>query len=109
MTVDEYFDQLASPVREVAEQLRSLVVETDSRMTEQIKWNVPVYSIRKNICSIIAHKKHVNLQIFQGGNIKDAKDLDGAGKDMRHIKFHSIENVKNIDVQKYLKQAIKLD
>jgi len=109
MSVDKYIDQLKPPMREIVEKLRSIVKSTDSRITEQIKWNVPVFSISKNICSIIVHKQYVNFQIFQGGNLKDANELEGTGKAMRHIKLYSLEDVKKGQIQKYLKQAIQLD
>lgn len=59
--------------------------------------------------SIMAHKKHVNFQIFQGAHIKDAKRLVGTGKDMRHLKFSTLKEVTAADVEKYLKQAVELD
>jgi len=109
MTVDEYIDALESPQREITQKLRSIIKETDDEISEQIKWKAPVYSLNRNICSIIAHKKHVNLQLFQGASIKDAKQLEGTGKDMRHIKFSTASEVKKADVQRYLNQALELD
>ena len=109
MTVDEYIDALESPQREIAQKLRSIILETDSKLSEQIKWNAPVYSLNRNICSIIAHKQHVNLQLFQGASIKDAKQLEGTGKDMRHIKFSTATEIKKTDIQRYLNQVLEHD
>jgi hypothetical protein len=55
---------------------------------------------------IMAHSKHVNFQIFQGAHIKDAEELEGTGKDMRHLKFTALDE---INVEKYLEQAVELD
>lgn len=109
MTVDEYIDALESPLREITEKLRSIIRETDDEIPEQIKWNVPVYSLNRNICSIVAHKKHVNFQLFLGGSLKDAKQLEGTGKDMRHKKYFMESEVKKSDVQRYLNQALELE
>lgn len=109
MNADEYVDALDSPLKEISEELRRIVMSYSENIKEEMKWNVPTYSINKNICSIIAHKKHVNLQIFRGAHIKDARELEGSGKDMRHLKFSTLGDVAQADVGKYLEQAIKLD
>ena len=109
MSVDEYVGNLASPQREISEKLRNIIKDTDNNLIETIKWNTPVYTLNKNICSIVAHKNHVNLQIFQGGNIKDHKKLQGTGKNMRHLRFLSTNDVEKNSIQRYLKQAIVLD
>ncbi|MET0043896.1 MAG: hypothetical protein ABW100_10290, partial [Candidatus Thiodiazotropha sp. 6PLUC3] len=54
--------------------------------------------MKKNICSIIAHKKHVNFQIMQGAHLKDAQELEGTGKDMRHININMTPN-QNINMK----------
>lgn len=110
MNAEHYVDKLDSPMKEIARELRKIIINYSSDLNEAIKWNVPTYSINnKNICSIMAHKAHVNFQIFRGAHIKDVRELQGTGKDMRHIKFMNIGDVKRTDVEKYLGQAIGLD
>ncbi len=109
MNVGEYVNSIDDPMKEIVEKLRRAVKGTSKKLKEEIKWNVPTYSINKNICSIMAHKNHVNLQIFQGAKIKDANKLEGSGKGMRHIKYKHVNEVKITEIKKYLKQAIELD
>lgn len=109
MNVDKYFDKLDPPVNDISLELRRLVLETLPEVREELKWNVPTYSMSKNICSIMAHKKHVNLQLFQGAHIEDSNLLEGAGKDMRHLKYFSVDEIEGDIVRKCLKQALKLD
>lgn len=109
MDVDKYIGKLDPPLKAIVQELRKIITNLSSDMKEEIKWNVPTYSINKNICSVMAHKKHVNLQIFLGAHIKDAQELDGAGKDMRHLKFSALNEVEEEKISKYLKQAIQLD
>jgi hypothetical protein len=109
MNAEEYFDQLDSPIKEISMELRRIVLTFSPQLKEELKWNVPTYSMNKSICSIMAHKKHINLQIFQGAHIKDAQQLEGTGKDMRHVKFSTFNDIGGVDVQKYLKQAVELD
>ena len=109
MTAEQYVGKLDSPLKEIVKELRKIVMNHSSDIKEEMKWNVPTYSINKNICSIMAHKKHVNFQIFRGAHIKDAKELEGTGKDMRHLKFSTLGEVEEAKMEKYLKQAIELD
>jgi hypothetical protein len=76
---------------------------------EELKWNVPTYSLSKNICSIMAHKKHVSFQIFQGAHIEDSQLLVGTGNDMRHLKYVSLDEINKDVIEKCLKQAVKID
>lgn len=109
MKVDEYIDGLKSPMKEISKELRRIVIALPFELKEEIKWGVPTYTMKKNICSIMAHKNHVNFQIMQRAHLEDAHKLEGAGKDMRHLKFSTIREVKESAVEKYLKQAINLD
>ena len=109
MNTDEYVDKLDPPLKEIVNELRKIVTNYSSDIKEEIKWNVPTYSIHKNICSIMAHKEHVNFQIFRGAHIRDAQKLEGTGKDMRHLKLYAVGEVEEASVEKYLKQAIALD
>ena len=89
--------------------LRELIHSSSKEIKEEMKWNVPTYSINKNICSIMAHKHHVNFQIFQGANLKDSKLLYGTGKNMRHLRYENIEQVDLKIVKKIIEQAINED
>ncbi len=89
--------------------LRELIKDSSKEIKEEMKWNVPTYSINKNICSIMAHKHHVNFQIFQGANLKDSKLLSGTGKNMRHLRYESIEQVDIKIIKNIIEQAMSED
>lgn len=109
MSAEKYIEKLDSPIKEIVIELRAIVNSSSEYLLEAIKWNVPTYSINANICSIIAHKRHVNLQVFRGAHIEDVNLLDGAGKDMRHIKYSTLDDIDSDMVKKILSQAIALD
>lgn len=109
MNADEYFERLDSPMKEISNELRRIITSFSSELKEVMKWKVPTYSIKKNICSIMAHKEYVNFQFMQGAHLKDAQELEGTGKDMRHMKFFSPDEVEPEKVEKFLTQAIELD
>ena len=107
--VESYISSIDDKLTPIVVELRQLIKSASSEFTEEIKWNVPTYSINKNICSIMAHKKHVNLQLFRGGDIEDAEILLGSGKAMRHLKFEALSDVEAAIVSKVIKQAIAVD
>ncbi len=109
MNTDLYISQLAPPVRDITQALCRIIRESPGGLTEQIKWSVPVFSNNRNICSVIAHTSHVNLQFFQGAHIAAAMDLEGTGRDMRHLKFRKIEDIQEQAIVRYLQQAIEYD
>jgi len=107
--LEDYFLCQHSPLKEVALRLRDIVKAASRDFDEQLKWRVPTYSINKNICSIIVHKHHVNLQLMQGAMLEDSDLLEGSGKGMRHLKFKQVDDIKKDVVTKLLKQAIDQD
>ena len=74
--------------------LREIILSSSRSIREQYKWSQPTYGINKDIRSIMAHKKHVNLQVFHQVEIEDAEHLVGTGKSMRHLKFEKHSDVK---------------
>ena len=107
--VTTYIESIDDNLQPVVVKLRKIIKAVSENFNEEIKWGVPTYSINKNICSIIAHKKHVNLQIFQGKKLKGSSLLTGTGKSMRHLKFESVADVNLGPVKKILYQAVELD
>ena len=103
--VQSYITSVDGNLKPIVEKLRGLLNSISENFTEGIKWNVPTYSINKNICSIMVHKKHVNLQIFRGAELEDAALLLGSGKGMRHLRFESLGDVEENIVRKLVKQG----
>jgi len=108
MNVEQYVDALEEPMKAIVQKLRLAVKNVSSEFVEEIKWKVPTYSLEKNICSIMSHKKHVNLQIFQGANIRDASELLGSGKGMRHLRYENVAEVNEEDVARFVEQALDI-
>jgi hypothetical protein len=107
--VDSYIQSVEDNLKPIVKKLRGAIKDCSGVIKEEMKWNVPTYSINKNICSIMAHKYHVNFQIFQGANLKDSKLLYGTGKNMRHLRYENIEQVDVTIINKIIEQAIMKD
>jgi hypothetical protein len=59
--------------------LRKLIHEASSELTEDWKWDTPVFACKGNVVAIGAFKDHVRLNFFKGASLADPKKLFNAG------------------------------
>lgn len=61
------------------------------------------------MCSLVAHKQYINLQVWGGASLKYPRGLlTGTGKEMRHIKVASAADVDQKYIADIVKQAARL-
>ena len=107
--VEEVIDNWPEPQRGIGRSLREIVLDAGDRLQEQIKWGAPTFVGTKNVCNLICHKDHVNLQLFEGARLEDPEGvLEGTGKSMRHIKFRTRDDVRRPLIERLVRQAIEL-
>lgn len=64
---------------------------------------------RGAFCYIAAYSRHVNLGLYNGAELPDPHGvLKGTGKQMRHIRFDSAEDLRHSYLRGYLRSAIEL-
>jgi len=107
--VDQYIDSVHEDMRPIVVALRSIIVGASGDFVEEIKWKALTYSLNKMVCSIMVHKNHVNLQLFQGAKIQSVDKLIGTGKNMRHIKFSHLSDLDTSAATKIIEEVIELD
>ena len=97
------------PQRSAAQRIREIILDPDIGLEEGLKWNWPTYFDDSNVCSIMCHKDHINLQFFRGADLEDPENiLEGTGKSMRHIKIYKTDEVDSEVIGRYLKEAAGL-
>lgn len=111
MKVDEYIEKLGFPRKEICIKLREILLKTYPDIIEEMKWGVPTY-LRDDGGQLepkyyfVALKDKVNLGFSIKGLSKDQIDLlDGTGKEMRHIKIFSTDDLDEERVVKLLEMA----
>ncbi len=70
--------------------LRQWIHEADPEITEDWKWDTPIFVRGGNICGLGCFKDHVKLHFFKGASLPDPDGLFNAGLDakaMRAIDF----------------------
>jgi len=118
--VDAYMQKLKHPLAKMVEDLRQIILSTDSEVGEEIKWNAPTFFYtgqmkpfdpkeykRYIIVSNLYRKDCIRLVFPSGARINDSSGLlQGDYADGRRLAlFHSLEEVHSKG--KCLQQAIK--
>jgi len=93
-------------------ELRRLILEADPAISEDWKWNTPVWARDGLVCAVAAFKSHVKLNFFKGASLNDPDGLFNAGLDakaMRSIDFHHGDRVDAPGVIGLVRAAIALN
>ena len=115
MTVAEYIDETNPPaVRELLIAAHCFLQENlPPFATCAIKWRVPFYSLRRNLCYLNRHRDHITLGFGHGYKLAPQPGvLLGESerlKHVRYIKIHSIEELYADETLQLLHEAVILD
>jgi|SRR5215213_5701352 len=95
--VDHWFDAYENPMKPVVERIREVVLASDARVDECIKWKAPTFTYRGNIASFYPKsKQHASLMFHLGAKIPgDHPRLEGTGDTSRVMKFGSVAEVES--------------
>lgn len=106
--VDEYIAAQNEKWRKILQELRGIILGSDKKVTECIKWSQPVFEYNGWMCYIAAFNDHVNLGFYDAGKMSDESQsiLQGTGKGLRHMKLYSRKDLDGIFIKKLLKDAI---
>ncbi|HUQ52461.1 MAG TPA: DUF1801 domain-containing protein [Gammaproteobacteria bacterium] len=94
--IDERIRELAGWRGETLARMRALILEADSAMTEEWKWDVPVWSHGGIVCTGEAYKSVVKLTFARGATVEDPARLFNsslAGNTRRAIDIREGEQV----------------
>jgi len=107
--VTDYIEKKADWKSEL-EMLREAVLSCG--LEETVKWGAPVYTASsKNIVGLSAFKNYVGLWFFQGGTLKDTRNLlvnaqEGKTNAMRQWRFHSKDEIHAQLIVDYVLEAV---
>ena len=110
--ISDYIAGLTDWRGEMLARLRKLVLEAAPDLTEEWKWDTPVWSQNGNVLAISAFKDHVKLNFFKGASLEDPKGLFNAGleaKATRAIDFHEGDDVDESGLKDLIRAAVALN
>lgn len=104
--VTDYINKASEEQIAVLQELRIFIHESAKNVTEEIKWNMPVYSQSKNFAYLRFAKKHITLGFYHIDKLIDPDNLlEGDGNTLKHIKITKLDNKLKLQIKKWLKQV----
>jgi hypothetical protein len=110
--IDDHIAALDDWRGQLMAELRRLILEADPAVSEQWKWNTPVWAHDGLVCAAAAFKGHVKLNFFKGASLDDPDGLFNGGLDAkatRSIDFHQGDRVDAPGVIGLVRAAIALN
>ena len=110
-TVDAWIAILSPRLREIAQELRALIMATDPQLSEAIKWGNPCYEKKGKVCYLAAiSNDYVNLGFWNGAALTDPQGLiEGTGAKMRHVKVRSMQEIRHDQFTSWVREAVALN
>jgi hypothetical protein len=106
--VSKYISEAPEAQRNMMEELRKLIQSQVPTVVESFKWSRPVFSTDSDFAYFKSTKGYLTLGIFKFEKITtNAHLLEGTGKDMRHIKIKSLDNLLRENIRSFIDQITK--
>ena len=93
-------------------QLRAVIKQADPEVTEEWKWDVPVWSHDGLICTGEVYRKAVKMTFARGAALEDPTGLFNsslAGNTRRAIDFHEGETIDEKALKALVRAAVRLN
>ncbi len=93
--VANYFDTLTPQQAATARTISQVIKAAAPELTQAVKWgNLNFMLDGRNVLSIVAHKAHIQLQVFSGALLMDRfPQLEGQGRGVRFVKLRCSQPV----------------
>ncbi len=92
--VDAWFKAKAHPMEPAMQRVRAIILKTDPRITESIKWKTPTFAFDGNIASFNPAKNLVSLMFHRGAELPGKHPrLEGDGPLVRTMRFTAVADV----------------
>lgn len=93
--VDAWMEDYDNPMKPVVQAVREVILATDPRVGECIKWKAPTFTFEGSIASFFPRaKKHASLMFHRGAEIPgEHAILEGDGAQARSAKFVDLDDV----------------
>ena len=107
--IDKYIKELTDWRGSLLARLRKLILEAAPELTEEWKWDTPVWSHKGNVVAGGVFKDHVKLNFFKGASLKDPNGLFNVGLDAkasRGIDFSDSDKLDEGALKDLVREAV---
>lgn len=105
--IDSYIKDLGDWRGQMIARLRKLILDAAPDLTEEWKWDTPVWSHKGNVLAAGVFKDHVKLNFFKGASLEDPNGLFNAGLDAKATRAIDIAEGEEID-EPALKDLVRI-
>ncbi len=110
MTPDDWAKRLEGWHADALRIIRALVTRHAPQATLSIKWGHPVWEHNGPFAWAKPSAKHFSLGFWRGAELDDpGSHLEGTGDRMRHVKITSAEQLSELPLEAFVKQAVALN
>lgn len=89
--------------------VRQLATAAGDNVCESVKYGGIMFAHTAFFCGVFSYSGHVSVEFGQGYLLEDPhRILEGGGKYRRHIKLHSVADIKAKHLAEFVKQAYEL-
>ncbi|MGB8855134.1 MAG: DUF1801 domain-containing protein [Burkholderiales bacterium] len=106
--LNQYLEKIPTEQHELVRMLHLMIVKAVPNLDISLKWGNLTYHAEQNVCAVVAHKQHVNLQLWGGTSLNDPRGLlKGTGKTMRHVELLADAEIDWKYISGLVKQAAR--
>lgn len=109
--IDAYLQEKGPALRDVAQGLRELMKKIAPGVKESVNpWKLPTFESNGPMCYFSVGKNHVTFGFLRGTSLPDPERLlEGTGKDLRHVKLCSMEDLQKPALRRLIQAAARLN
>ena len=104
--IDNYINEMGDWRGKMIARLRKLILEAAPELTEEWKWDTPVWSQKANVVAAGVFKDHVKLNFFKGASLEDPNGLFNAGLEAKATRAIDIAEGQQIN-ETALKELVR--
>ncbi len=106
-TCKEFIATLEPDKQAIVRALHKAAQNVSKDVTEGVKWNaLCFFKGDRAFVGIMPYKNYVSVFFDRGSNMTDELGiLEGSGKQMRHIKIHTMEEIAKKNVADYIRNS----
>jgi len=111
MTIERYFELQSTEHTAILRQVHQLILDQHPGIRALIKYRIPFYVLRKNLCYLCVQKKKVILGIVEGHQLNSVHSmLDFTGRtQIGHLAIDPMNEQRYSDLLVVLNAAIEFD
>ena len=110
--ITTYIDGLGDWRGKTLARLRKLIRDAAPVLSEEWKWNTPVWSHNGNVLAVGAFQDHVKVNFFKGASLDDSHGVFNAGleaKASRAIDIHERDRINEAAFKDLVRAAVDLN